>query len=97
MQARVNTELSFSDELNEQNLLRFYNPSGFTPVNPKDYNYQNGFQKELGTETELGKKSTSLYDKLKKKSTQSLYKTDAPELNHSGGSSRISKNNNEDK
>ena len=96
MQARVNTELSFSDELNEQNLLRFYTPSGFTPVNPKDYNYQNGFQKELGAETELGKKSTSLYDKLKKKSTQSLYKTDAPELNHSGGSSRISKNNNED-
>lgn len=96
MQARVNTELSYSDELNEQNLLRFYTPKGFTPVNPKDYNYQNGFQKELGAETELGKKSTSLYDKLKQKSTENLYKTDAPEVNHTGGSSRISSKNTND-
>ncbi|CAI2620432.1 LTA synthase family protein [Apilactobacillus apinorum] len=96
MQARVNTELSYSDELNEQNLLRFYTPKGFNPVNPKDYNYQNEFQKELGAETELGKKSTSLYDKLKKKSTENMYKTDAPEVNHTGGSSRINNKTSDD-
>ncbi|WP_396121420.1 LTA synthase family protein [Apilactobacillus apisilvae] len=92
MQARVNTELSFSDELNEQNLLRFYNPSGFTPVNPKDYSYTNGLQKEKGKETELGNKSNSLWSKNKGTSTENLYKTDAPELMHQNtGSSKLNK------
>ena len=82
MQAKVNTELSYSDELNEQNLLRFYTPSGFTPVNPQEYDYQNGFQKELAKETELGNKSNSLFDKKNQKTTQGLYHTDAPEVNN---------------
>lgn len=90
MQARVNTELSFSDELNEQNLLRFYNPSGFTPINPSDYNYTNGLQKEKGKETELGKKSTSIFSQNKNQSTKALYKTDAPELKHyTNGNSKL--------
>lgn len=82
MQARVNTELSYSDELNEQNLLRFYTPNGLTPVNPKEFNYLNGFQKEEAMQTELGSKSHTLWDQNKQKTTVGLYKTDAPELNH---------------
>ena len=59
-QRQVNTELELSDKLNKENLLRFYHPKGFKPVNPKDYNYNNEFNKEKQLEKQLGQKSTSL-------------------------------------
>ncbi|GLB47322.1 alkaline phosphatase [Philodulcilactobacillus myokoensis] len=82
MQARVNRELSLSDELNERNLLRFYKNKTFTDVNPNDYNYANELQQELKTENKLKQHSTSLYSENHDRSETNLYKTNAPELKH---------------
>ncbi|MDF7638757.1 LTA synthase family protein [Lactobacillus sp. ESL0791] len=71
--------LKYSDLLNNHNLLRFYTPIGFTPVNPSQFNYLDNYQQMLQIEDKLGKNSTSLYSK-KHGSTTSLYKTDASEL-----------------
>src|SRR5699024_7491327 len=60
---KVNTELSLSDTLNNKNLLRFYIPTGFTPVDPKKYNYTNQYGQILKIQEDLGKKSTSLWSK----------------------------------
>ncbi|MBW1604887.1 LTA synthase family protein [Lactobacillus sp. Sy-1] len=79
---KVALELSLSDTLNEQNLLRFYKPKGFKTVDASDYNYANGLQKAQKIEKLLGKKSTSLLSKRHDKSTVDLYKTDAPEVGH---------------
>ncbi|WP_056998406.1 LTA synthase family protein [Fructilactobacillus fructivorans] len=90
IQSKVNEELSLSDTLNEQNLLRFYHPKGFKPVNPQKYNYANGLDHEENIEKKLGKASTSLYSKNHDKNTTKLYHTDAPEIYHgSTDSNRI--------
>ena len=81
MQHQVNTELSLSDTLNSQNLLRFYHPKGFKAVNPADYNYSNELKREEKIENQLGDKSTSVFDTDGHKDTQKTYKTDAPEAN----------------
>ncbi|MFC6176878.1 LTA synthase family protein [Companilactobacillus huachuanensis] len=80
-QEAVNTKLKLSDTVNNKNLLRFYTPTGFTPVDSKDYNYQNEIQKLVKTRDDLGLKSTSVYSKNGNKTTTNLYNTDAPELN----------------
>ena len=36
---KVHTELDMSDEVVYKDLLRFYKPQGFTPINPDDYEY----------------------------------------------------------
>lgn len=36
---RVKTELELSDEIVLKDLLRFYTPDGFKPINPNDYEY----------------------------------------------------------
>jgi len=36
---RVKTELVMSDDIVNKDLLRFYKPKGFKPINPDDYNY----------------------------------------------------------
>ncbi|MDV2888041.1 glycerol phosphate lipoteichoic acid synthase, partial [Alkalihalophilus pseudofirmus] len=36
---KVNTELQMSDEIVYKDLLRFYKPEGYTPINPDDYDY----------------------------------------------------------
>ncbi|WP_043932147.1 LTA synthase family protein [Bacillus sp. EB01] len=36
---KVKTELQMSDELVLKDLLRFYTPNGFKPINPEDYEY----------------------------------------------------------
>ena len=36
---KVNTELNMSDEIVYKDLLRFYKPEGYTPINPNDYEY----------------------------------------------------------
>lgn len=38
--------LQLSDELVNGDLLRFYTPDGFTPINPADYNYQKNSAEE---------------------------------------------------
>jgi Phosphoglycerol transferase and related proteins, alkaline phosphatase superfamily len=80
-QQYVNDKLKLSDTINNKNLLRFYTPTGFTPVNPKNYDYQNEIQKLVQTRNDLGLKSTSVYSQNNNKSTTNLYTTDAPELN----------------
>ncbi|CAJ1197238.1 Lipoteichoic acid synthase 1 [Companilactobacillus paralimentarius] len=80
-QEYVNNKLKLSDTINNKNLLRFYTPTGFTPVNPKNYDYQNEIQRLVQTRNDLGLKSTSVYSQNNNKSTTSLYTTDAPELN----------------
>ena len=77
---KVNTELSLSDTLNNKNLLRFYIPTGFTPVDPKKYNYTNQYGQILKIQKDLGKKSTSLWSKNGNKTTIDDYSSDAPEL-----------------
>lgn len=37
--AKVKTELQMSDMIVNQDLLRFYHPKGFKPINPSDYQY----------------------------------------------------------
>lgn len=36
---KVSTELQMSDEIVYKDLLRFYEPDGYTPINPNDYEY----------------------------------------------------------
>lgn len=80
-QEAVNTKLKLSDTINNKNLLRFYTPTGFTPIDSKDYSYQNEIQRLVKTRDDLGLKSTSVYSKNGNKTTTNLYNTDAPELN----------------
>ena len=92
----VNTELSLSDSLNEKNLLRFYHPKGFKPVNPADYNYSNGLKRAERIERKKGNKSTSLYSENHDQSTENDFSTDAPEQNHSSTDSNRIKITNPD-
>ncbi|MHC9536313.1 LTA synthase family protein [Dellaglioa sp. BT-FLS60] len=89
-QSQVSTELSLSDTVNNQNLLRYYTPKNFKPVQPSAYNYKNQYSKLLKLQESLKKNSTSLYSKNGNKSTTDLYKTDAPELKASSSSSSSS-------
>lgn len=76
----VTESLTSSDSLNNKNLLRYYVPKGFKPVDPKDYNYSNGYAKLLSIENKLGNKSNSLWSLNHDKTTIDKYNSDAPEL-----------------
>ncbi|MFD1672685.1 LTA synthase family protein [Agrilactobacillus yilanensis] len=78
-QANVSKRLSISDSINNKNLLRFYTPNGFTPVNPLNQDYTKNWLNMIDIENQLGKKSTSLYSK-NNGTTTGMYNTDAPEL-----------------
>ena len=73
---KVTTQLSLSDRVIAGNLLRFYHPKWFKKVKPQDYDYNE--QKAL--KNLYAKNKTSLWYKNHQKSTQSKFKTDAPEL-----------------
>lgn len=73
LQQNVKKALDLSDKLNEENLLRFYTPDGFTPVDPKDYSYKNLTEKNEAIEKKKGSASTSVYSENGNKSTLSLY------------------------
>ncbi|MQS76445.1 LTA synthase family protein [Companilactobacillus halodurans] len=73
-------KLKVSDDVNNKNLLRFYTPFGFTPVNPTNYSYQDQVQQMEKIRNDLGKKSTSLYSQNGNKTTTNLYNTDALQL-----------------
>ncbi|GEO58922.1 LTA synthase family protein [Companilactobacillus bobalius] len=76
----VSLKLKVSDNVNNKNLLRFYTPTGFIPVNPTNYSYQNQVQQLVKRRDELGVKSTSIYSRNGNKSTTNLYNTDALQL-----------------
>ena len=79
-QKEVSYKLSLSDDLNNQNLLRFYVPTGFTPVNPGNYTYKNSYLNLLNLEKALKTTSKSLWAQNGQKTTIDKYSTDAPEL-----------------
>ena len=76
----VAEELTLSDSLNNKNLLRYYVPKGFKPVDPKDFDYHNGYAKLLEQEQKLGNRSDSLWSENHDKTTIDKYNSDAPEL-----------------
>lgn len=80
LQATVDNTLALSDSLNSKNLLRFYTPADFTPVDPKQFDYRTLWSKVTTERDNKGKKSTSLYSENHDQTTTGLYQTDAPEL-----------------
>ena len=82
-QEYVNSALSLSDSLNNKNLLRFYVPTGFTPVDPKDFNYKNQVEQLDKIQAALKGRSTSLWSKNNDHTTADKYHSDAPELKQS--------------
>ena len=75
----VTTELSLSDRVITGNLLRFYKPNGFKYVKRKNYTYKKADSLKRLKKAEK-KSKNSVWYKNGKKSTQSDFKTDAPEL-----------------
>lgn len=67
-----------SDLLNNRNLLRFYTPNGFIPVDPGQFNYSLNYQRMQQINKDLANKSSSLYSQHKG-TTTGLYETDASE------------------
>lgn len=82
IQVAVNEKLDMSDSLNQKNLLRFYTPDGFKPVDANKFDYsKRATIKRLQEQNKtLGKASKSLFAKNGNKSTLSQYVTDAPEI-----------------
>ncbi len=82
IQKKVNQLLDMSDTLNTEDLLRFYTPSGFTPVQPTKYTYTvSATQKRLAqSEKTLNARSTSLLSAHGGMTTLGLYKTEDPAL-----------------
>ncbi|MFD1417275.1 LTA synthase family protein [Companilactobacillus keshanensis] len=80
---QVDRRLKISDKINNQNLLRFYTPEGFMPIDPTDdkYNYLNQTDRLLKIRDEKGTGSTSMYSKSDNDSTTNFYDSDAPEFN----------------
>nr|WP_125598478.1 LTA synthase family protein [Lapidilactobacillus achengensis] len=78
-QDKVDQALSLSDSLNYKNLLRFYTPTGFRPVDPTKFDYLDEINALIQQQDKLGDQSTSLYSQTGHTTTK-MYKTDAPEL-----------------
>ena len=79
---KAKDSLHYSDLLNNHNLLRFYTPTGFVPVDPTQFNYSTNYQKMISIRQDLADSSTSLYSENHNRSTTKLYKTDASELHN---------------
>ncbi|WP_270254165.1 LTA synthase family protein [Lactobacillus johnsonii] len=75
----VMTELSLSDRVITGNLLRFYKPDGFEYVKRKNYSYKKSDSLKRLKKAEK-KSKNSVWYRNGKKTTQSDFKTDAPEL-----------------
>lgn len=75
----VTTELSLSDRVITGNLLRFYKPDGFEYVKRKNYSYKKSDSLKRLKKAEEKSKNSVWYQNGKK-TTQSDFKTDAPEL-----------------
>lgn len=95
-QTKVQNELQLSDAVNNKNLLRFYTPTGFKPVDPESYNYKNDFASLKLAGEKLGKLSTSLYAKNGDRTTSNHYKTDAAELSDSSSDNDSANNSDSD-
>ena len=78
-EAYADKVLSMSDQIITGDLLRFYQPKWFTKVNKSDYNYKKAEALKQLDQAQV-KEQTSLFFNNNKKSTESLFVTDAPEL-----------------
>lgn len=76
----VEKQLNLSDSIINSDLLRYYTPANFTPVDPTVFNYKNQVDQLKETAKKLGDENTSLINQKDGQSTVELYKTDAPEL-----------------
>lgn len=74
----VTTELSLSDRVITGNLLRFYKPDGFEYVKRKNYSYKKSDSLKRLKKAEKKSKNSVWYQNGKK-TTQSDFKTDAPD------------------
>jgi lipoteichoic acid synthase len=83
---QVTTELSLSDRVMNEDLLRFYTPNGFMKVDKSDYSYNK--KKALAKLKKSQKQKTSILYQNQDKSVP--YQTDAPELKDSSESSTSS-------
>lgn len=80
IRSKAETQLAISDHIINGDLLRFYTPDGFVPVDKSLHNYVDSpahLQEDIAA---LGDLNTSLYYKNNGVSTVPLYKTDAPEF-----------------
>ncbi|MDA5459034.1 Lipoteichoic acid synthase LtaS Type IIa [Weissella confusa] len=78
-QAYVDKMLTYSDDVQTGDLLRFYTPEGFKKVDKKDYSYKKS--DGLALLKKMDKQSdTTLIDQHNHTSTMGDYVTDAPEL-----------------
>lgn len=91
----VTQSLSLSDSLNNKNLLRFYIPSDFTPVDPREFNYKNEVEQLNKIQAKLKNRSTSLWSQNGGKTTVDKYQSDAPELTGTDSSSSSSSSTDE--
>ncbi|KRN62961.1 glycerol phosphate lipoteichoic acid synthase [Carnobacterium maltaromaticum DSM 20342] len=76
----VEKQLNLSDSIINSDLLRYYTPANFTPVDPTVFNYKNQVDQLKEAAKKLGDENTSLINQKDGQSTVELYKTDAPEL-----------------
>lgn len=86
IQKYVNQELPLSDSVINGDLLRFSKQSWFKKVDKSDFNYKKSAALKELSEAQT-KTPTSLLKENDGKSTEDLYKTDAPELKSESSSS----------
>ncbi len=79
-QKHVTQALALSDLLANKNLLRFYVPKGYTPVNPTTKNFTQSLAQMRHVENQAGKRSTSVFSEHQDRSTVAQFHTDAPEV-----------------
>jgi lipoteichoic acid synthase len=77
-QAYVDKTLTYSDDVNEGDLLRFFKNSNFKKIDRSDYSYKKS--DALKKLEDSQKSGTSIFSKNGNNSTISEYVTDAPEL-----------------
>lgn len=82
----VERQLNLSDSIINSDLLRFYTPENFTPVDSTIFNYKNQVEQLKEAAKKLDDKNTSLISHRDGQTTVELYKTDAPErmVNYEG-------------
>ena len=80
IRAQAELQLAISDQITNGDLLRFYTPDGFTPVDKSLHNYVDSPARLAEDIAELGNLNTSLYYTNNGVSSVPLYQTDAPEF-----------------
>lgn len=80
IRAQAELQLAISDQIINGDLLRFYTPDGFVPVDKSLHGYVDSPSRLEEDIAKLGDLNTSLYYTNNGVSTVPLYQTDAPEF-----------------